>query len=321
MKTHMKKFLLLATVVIFSALPCLPVYAAGWTQDTSGWWYSREDGSYPRSEWAQINGRWYYFDQSGYMKTGWLRINGAQYYLHDDGIMNTGWLFDGGEWYYFNNSGAMVRGWQNLGNWYYFDSEGTMICDEWVGEYYLTGDGTMARNMEVDGVWLGSDGRKSNNYSVIAGTTGGGSKSSDRVSLASLEHFNGKPNWTTGGEDCLGNSFGTSLLLEAKKLNTKNPSIYSTTPPLEYYLNGEYGQIKGILAFNKKNSKNRTPLMMQIYADDELVYESEGIDEKTEPISFDVDVEYAQYIKILVTNTKGESSSNSLIISNVILYN
>ena len=51
------------------------------------WWFQLDDGSYPYSQWAQIDGDWYYFDRSGYMQTGWLKLGKSWYYLKSSGVM------------------------------------------------------------------------------------------------------------------------------------------------------------------------------------------------------------------------------------------
>ena len=42
-----------------------------WKSNAYGWWYEYSDGTYPKSEWEEIESVWYYFNSSGYMKTGW----------------------------------------------------------------------------------------------------------------------------------------------------------------------------------------------------------------------------------------------------------
>lgn len=143
-----------------------------WVKDGHGWWWSRFDGTYPRSCWKRIGGSWYLFDASGYMmtgwqvaggswywlggsddgalKTGWQHVGGSWYWLGDSGAMLTGWQLVGGSWYYLAGSGAMATGWLNLnGTWYWLDAGGAMAHDRWVGDYYLTGSGAMATSQWV----------------------------------------------------------------------------------------------------------------------------------------------------------------------------
>ena len=150
MKNRIAK--LLSMVLIFVCLSgtfSLYVSAASWKQNTSGWWYENDDGSYPSNQWKQVDGKWYYFNSSGYMATGWNSINGAYYYFNSSGVMQTGWLtLDGGiTYYYLQDSGAMVTGWQTIGGvQYYFHASGVMatywqhLNNQWVyfdpsGEY------------------------------------------------------------------------------------------------------------------------------------------------------------------------------------------
>ena len=84
-----------------------------WVQDEKGWYFRRDDGSYPKSGWTKLKwlGKeyWYYFDENGYMKLGWLDVNDDRYYLNP--VIGT-------------NSGKMVTGWQQIDQkWYYFSTE------------------------------------------------------------------------------------------------------------------------------------------------------------------------------------------------------
>lgn len=79
---------------------------AGWVKNDRGWWYQKEDGSYPASCWMEINGQWYLFDQDGYMLTGWQQVDGGWYYLNDDGTMAANMSVDG---YVLDASGRMIE--------------------------------------------------------------------------------------------------------------------------------------------------------------------------------------------------------------------
>lgn len=91
-----------------------------WIQDTVGWWYKNQDGTYPKSCWQHLsyNGttEWYHFDEKGYMQTGWFTdTDGSIYYLHaigdgTRGRMVTGWNLIDGNWYYFNTVSDGTRG-------------------------------------------------------------------------------------------------------------------------------------------------------------------------------------------------------------------
>nr|WP_303038809.1 hypothetical protein [Enterocloster clostridioformis] len=82
-----------------------------WKQDKYGWWFQKQDGSYPKVEWI-MNNKWYRFDTNGYMQSGWVELNKVKYLLNPDGSMiSNDWSFQDGKWYFFNESGAMQTGW------------------------------------------------------------------------------------------------------------------------------------------------------------------------------------------------------------------
>ena len=111
-----------------------------WVKDEKGWWYKRQDGSYPKNTWGyeSYNGKsyWYYFLDSGYMATGWVDLNGSKYYLFpgSDGWMGrmlTGWQWIDGYCYYFgtdsgNNEGHLYRNGKTPDG-YQVDNEGRWI--------------------------------------------------------------------------------------------------------------------------------------------------------------------------------------------------
>ena len=130
----------------------------GWQQNQYGWWWVREDGSYPKDKFEKINGTWYYFDGSGYMLADrWKKHSDGNWYWFDQsGEMATGWKKIADKWYYFDVEGAMKTGWVKYKDtWYYLDSkEGDMVSNAFVqsadgtGWYYIKPDGTMADKPE-----------------------------------------------------------------------------------------------------------------------------------------------------------------------------
>lgn len=150
----------------------------GWIEDSIGWWYKNPDGSYPRSNWKNVNDRWYHFDSRGYMQSGWKKIGSAWYYMNSSGVMQTGWTLVGETWYYLNSSGEMQTGWKKVDSkWYYMNSNGAMqtgwvkVGNRWFymspsgamqtglitiegGQYYLKSNGAMAVS---EGVTLRAD--------------------------------------------------------------------------------------------------------------------------------------------------------------------
>jgi glucan-binding YG repeat protein len=148
----------------------------GWYQDSWGWWYVNEDGTYPSNTFKEIGGDIFYFDSWGYMSTGWVSINGSWYYFFPSGSMargmwiddyyvdvtgvwvesgsteapTDGWWYNNGNWYYFL-SGVMFTGWLDYGggNWYYF-----YHYDDVNGGT----PGAMATNVMIDDYWCSAVG-------------------------------------------------------------------------------------------------------------------------------------------------------------------
>ena len=109
MKNRIAKLLSMVLIIVcLSSTFSSYVSAASWKQNTSGWWYENDDGSYPSNQWKQVDGKWYYFNSSGYMVTGWQTIGGAQYYFHASGVMATYWQHLNNQWVYFDPSGEYM---------------------------------------------------------------------------------------------------------------------------------------------------------------------------------------------------------------------
>ena len=68
----MKKAKLLIATLCMSATMAMTSFAGQWQQDSIGWWYQNDDGSYPVNTWQWIDGNGdglaesYYFDSNGY---------------------------------------------------------------------------------------------------------------------------------------------------------------------------------------------------------------------------------------------------------------
>lgn len=101
----MKKLKLLFATVVLSITMGLTAYAGQWKQDTTGWWFQNDDGSYLLNGFAKIGSYWYYFDNNGYILTGWHQIGSDWYEFSDSGYcMNPSVLND-------IPVGAPYRGW------------------------------------------------------------------------------------------------------------------------------------------------------------------------------------------------------------------
>ena len=172
------------------SLSSINAKASTWRQNTSGWWYENDDGSYPTNQWKLINNSWYYFNSAGYMVTGWNVINGATYYFNSSGAMQTGWLtLDGGiTYYYLLDSGIMATGWQTIGGTqYYFHPNGTMatywqhIDGQWV--YFASSGGYMG-NPSKNGNYFANGTIKGIDVSVHQGNIDWNLVKSEGISFA-----------------------------------------------------------------------------------------------------------------------------------------
>lgn len=61
-----RKIITAVLVASLTGAMSMIAYAGQWKQDTTGWWYQRENGSYPANEWNWIDGKCYYFTPAGY---------------------------------------------------------------------------------------------------------------------------------------------------------------------------------------------------------------------------------------------------------------
>lgn len=68
----------------------LTAYGSGWQQDGNGWWYEREDGTYPVNTWYEDDdGSWYFFNEQGYMIADCYQlVDGNFYAFGSDGRWN-----------------------------------------------------------------------------------------------------------------------------------------------------------------------------------------------------------------------------------------
>lgn len=84
-----------------------PYSTVAWSQDASGNWYYKIDGT-PVTGWQTISSKKYYFNAAGVMQKGWLTYNSKQYYLGTNGVMVTGWQIIDNVRYYFYTDGSMA---------------------------------------------------------------------------------------------------------------------------------------------------------------------------------------------------------------------
>ena len=105
-----KRFYLALSTIAIGAMLTMPVFAGTWKQDNAGWWYERDDKSFPASTWEQIDGSWYYFNEQGYiLYNQWF----GNYYLSATGAMLTNTTIDG---YQVGADGAYIPSSQQSGS-------------------------------------------------------------------------------------------------------------------------------------------------------------------------------------------------------------
>lgn len=68
-----KLFSLLGAAFLISMSLSMTSFAGQWQEDSKGWWYQNDDGSYVSNDWQEIDGKRYRFDETGYMITNFLK--------------------------------------------------------------------------------------------------------------------------------------------------------------------------------------------------------------------------------------------------------
>lgn len=132
-----------------------------------------------------------------------------------------------------------------------------------------------------------------------------------KQALYDLEEYHGyKLDRRTTVKDNLGRSYTNALVLE-----TSWGEHEST-----YFLDGKYQYIEGDIACC--HGSDPTDALLQIYADDILLYTSETIIATQEHKHFKVDIGNARFIKIKITDAGEDLWDNSeYILANCYLYN
>ena len=74
----MKRVKLVLTALAATIAMNFTAYAGQWQQDSTGWWYQNDDGSYPAGQWQEIEGKHYYFGADGYMLSNTTTPDGYQ---------------------------------------------------------------------------------------------------------------------------------------------------------------------------------------------------------------------------------------------------
>lgn len=91
----MKRGKVLAASILLAVSMSGTAFAGEWKQDSIGWWYQNDDGSYPSNTWQWIDGNYdgiaesYFFDANGYCLMNTITPDG---YTVD---LNGAWTIDG----------------------------------------------------------------------------------------------------------------------------------------------------------------------------------------------------------------------------------
>lgn len=158
-----KMFLTLVLALVLCLGSAISSFAISgeWKQDSTGWWFKKTDGSYPKSSWEEINSKWYYFDETGYIATSeyregyWVGSDGAWVSTYKGGK----WKSDKkGKWYTDNSGWYPVSSWLKVdGKWYYFDKTGYLVTKQWVDNCYVGEDGAWipnAKKVDYSGTYV-----------------------------------------------------------------------------------------------------------------------------------------------------------------------
>lgn len=62
-----RKIVTVGLAMAICLLVTFTAFAGQWLQDTTGWKYQDDDGSFPINQWKDIDGKQYYFNENGYM--------------------------------------------------------------------------------------------------------------------------------------------------------------------------------------------------------------------------------------------------------------
>lgn len=170
-----KKLLTLLAAGILAVSMSITVWAGEWKQDTTGWWYQNDNGSYPKNQWQEINGKQYYFGSNGYMLSNTTTPDG--YKVGADGA----WIQEN------TNAGNSLTPPQNYielpleqyGITWEYDNEnrrivnGQLLCNTWVHSRNTRGDWEYWHYYGADGKLLKNgttpDGYKTNEFGLWDG--------------------------------------------------------------------------------------------------------------------------------------------------------
>ena len=84
-----------------------------------------------------------------------------------------------------------------------------------------------------------------------------------------------------------------------------------------YLLDGKYTEFSGVVCTGKETNSEGTA-KIQIYADDELIFEQDGITKMTETIPFTLDVTGKKNLKITVSNSSEEEIDSIYLAGDIL---
>lgn len=127
----MKKNLIrILAAAALTAVVSVPVYAGEWKEDSYGWYYVDDNGSFLKNVIRNIDGANYVFDENGYLRKGWVNDRFQwKFFDKTTGQQLYNWVQDEGKWYFLDpaNDGYMYKGWLEYNKKrYYFDENGVM---------------------------------------------------------------------------------------------------------------------------------------------------------------------------------------------------
>ena len=132
--------------------------------------------------------------------------------------------------------------------------------------------------------------------------------------LWSLKPFDseGAENYEGAMKDRWGNSITNPISVTAREKGNRY---------IEYYLGGKYNRLSGeIIRSDEIQDDENT--WVQIIADGILLYQSPKMNYKTKPVSFDIAINHAKYLKIVAfSDNEPNWSDGHMLITNAKLYN
>lgn len=108
-----KSFKVIISAIVLTLSITGTAFAGQWKQNTTGWWYQRDDGSNPSNKWEQISDKWYYFTPAGYINTNWIKVSDKWYYCEPSGEMRTTALQTDVMLFQFNSDGSCSNFYEN----------------------------------------------------------------------------------------------------------------------------------------------------------------------------------------------------------------